>query len=299
MSRRVYRMNGVEVDPSQLSVCREGQVFRLRSKTFQILIHFLEHPGQTITRDELLDRFWPGVSVTEDNLTHSVTEIRKALGDSPRSPRYMETIPKVGYRLAATVALVERQEAAPVPVRSRRAWLLAAALAVLLLAGVTGALWRAGRLLPGRGDSRKSVAVMTFENRSGNPALNWLPGSPLLAEAATNDLEAYRCYMLGLEAARAYRSEEAVQWFSRAVARDEGFAMAQARIGYTYVVSWGQPDRGKPYLEKAFRRAAALPPRDRLQIYAWFALANEDYPAAAKAYREILEAGPADLEARL
>ena len=413
MAGQIYRMDGVEVDPSQRCVRQGGREYRLRAKTFQILLHFLEHPGQTVTRGELLDLFWQGVSVTEDNLTHSITEIRKALGDSPRDPRFLETIPKAGYRLAAAVSVEAQPEPAPVRAVRSRAWRFAAALAALALAGAGAVWWRAGGAwLPG-GGGRKTVAVMFFENRSGNAELNWLregladmvvtglawspqlsllsrelvagnrrrdgdairlpealaiargcgaeilvlgafavlpeaarldvqlyeagggrllagesvqvdkldhllanldalsvklagrlgvamaPGAPLLAEASTNDLEAYRCYMLGMDAARAYRSNEAVEWFAKAAARDPAFAMAQARIGYAYVVSWGQPNQGKPYLEKAFQRAAALTAHDRLQVHAWFALAKEDYRGAIGVYREILAADPSDLEARL
>jgi tetratricopeptide (TPR) repeat protein len=414
-------MDGVEIDPARLTVRRDGRESRLRAKTFRILLHFLERPGQVVTRDELLACYWQGIAVTEDNLTHSITEIRKALGDSPRGSKFLETIPKVGYRLAAAVEQVEDGAAAPPPAARRPVWRIAtllAALAALALLGAGAALWRAGRIWLPRGDDRRTVAVMFFENRSGNPDLDWLregladmlvtglarssrltllgrdqlsplrrrkgvresdtirlpealdiaraggaddvvlgaftvlpmavrldvqlyearsgrlvagetvqvdrlehlllrldplsvklaarlgakapSGSfPTLAEASTTDLEAYRCYSLGLEAARAYRSDEAVQWFTKAAERDPTFAMAQARIGYAYIVSWGRPAQGKQYLEKAFQRAAALTARDRLQVHAWYALANEDYDSAIKAYRRILSADPADLEARL
>src|SRR5205085_11643286 len=100
----------------------------------------------------------------------------------------------------------------------------------------------------------------------------------------TNNLEAFRYYSLGVEKAQAIQNQEAIALFEKAIALDPEFAMAYARIGYTYVVGWGRFDEGKPYLERAFKLTNRLSEHDKLNISAWYALANQDYPAAIKAF---------------
>jgi len=122
-------------------------------------------------------------------------------------------------------------------------------------------------------------------------------GDQRLETVMTNDLEAYRNYSLGVEKARAFESKAALEYFQKATELDPEFAMAQARIGYTYVMSWGQADNAKPYLEKAFRQSARLTERDRMNITAWYAVANRDYEGGIAAYREVINRSPLDTEA--
>ena len=75
------------------------------------------------------------------------------------------------------------------------------------------------------------------------------------------------------------------------------FAMAHARIGYAYAVTWGHIEEGKPYLEKAFQLSDRLTEKDRLNIAAWYAIANLDFPAAIQNYREIISRFAYDTEA--
>ncbi len=113
----------------------------------------------------------------------------------------------------------------------------------------------------------------------------------------TNNLEAYRYYSLGVEKAQAIQNQEAIALLEKAIALDPEFAMAYARIGYTYVVTWGRLDEGKPYLEKAYTLTHRLSEHDKLNISAWYALANSDYPAAIKSFHEIVTRYPLEVEA--
>ncbi|MDT4969122.1 MAG: hypothetical protein QOJ64_3859 [Acidobacteriota bacterium] len=122
-------------------------------------------------------------------------------------------------------------------------------------------------------------------------------GGAGLTTVMTNDLAAYRFYSLGVEKALAFHSPEAIAMFEKASSLDPGFAMAYARIGYTYVVSWGRLDEGKPYLEKAFKLTDRLSEKDKLNITAWYALANQDYESAIKSYQEIVSLYPLEVEA--
>jgi tetratricopeptide (TPR) repeat protein/DNA-binding winged helix-turn-helix (wHTH) protein len=118
-----------------------------------------------------------------------------------------------------------------------------------------------------------------------------------LGTEMTKNLEAYRDYSLGVEKARAFHSEEALALLQKAVAIDPQFAMAYARIGYTYSVSWNRVEEGKPYLEKAFQLSARLTEKDKLNIAAWYAIANLDYPSAINAFQGIVTRYPLEVEA--
>ena len=85
----------------------------LRDKPFEALVLLLEHPGEVVTRDELRERLWPSdVFVDfENNLNAAVNRLREALGDSAHAPRYVETLPRRGYRLLVPVTLDSAAEA--------------------------------------------------------------------------------------------------------------------------------------------------------------------------------------------
>ncbi len=82
----------------------------------------------------------------------------------------------------------------------------------------------------------------------------------------------------------------------KAVALDPQFAMAHARIGYVYSISIGLSEKGKPYLEKAFKLSERLTEKDRLSIKAWYEIANLDFPTAIQSYREIIAKCPLETE---
>jgi tetratricopeptide (TPR) repeat protein/DNA-binding winged helix-turn-helix (wHTH) protein len=118
-----------------------------------------------------------------------------------------------------------------------------------------------------------------------------------LTSVMTDNLAAYRYYTLGVEKANALLYVEAVSLLEKAVSLDPEFAMAHARIGYTYALSWARPDEAKPYLEKAFQLSDRLTEKDRLSINAWYAVAHQDYPAAIGTYRQIIARYPLEVEA--
>lgn len=77
---------------------RGGDALSLRPKTWAVLLYLADRPGVLVSRDELLDAIWPDVAVTPDTLTKSIGELREALGDSARAPRYIETVHRRGFR---------------------------------------------------------------------------------------------------------------------------------------------------------------------------------------------------------
>jgi len=91
-------------DDTSRRLLRGSRERKVSPKAADVLRALAETPGQVWSRDALLERGWPGVVVGEEVLTHAIAELRKALDDDPRTPRYIETIHKAGYRLLASVA---------------------------------------------------------------------------------------------------------------------------------------------------------------------------------------------------
>ena len=89
------------LDAGTESIWRGGAEIRLQPKTFAVLRFLAERPGRLVTKDELLEAVWPEVAVGEASLTVCVNEIRKALGDEARAPRFVETVHRRGYRFIA------------------------------------------------------------------------------------------------------------------------------------------------------------------------------------------------------
>jgi eukaryotic-like serine/threonine-protein kinase len=94
--------------PQERVLLQDGQPVSLTPKAFELLAYLAANPGRLLTKDELLQAVWPDAVVEESNLAYTVFAIRKALGESAESARYIETVPKRGYRF---VAIVVRDEA--------------------------------------------------------------------------------------------------------------------------------------------------------------------------------------------
>ena len=103
MSGHIYRFAEIEVDTGQGCVRQNGEERHLRQQTFQVLVYLLEQKERLVTKDELLQNIWNGTAVTDDALVQCVMDIRRALGDDSRRPRFIKTIPKLGYRFIAPV----------------------------------------------------------------------------------------------------------------------------------------------------------------------------------------------------
>ena len=185
----------VEPALNQLSVA--GQINRLEPKAMAVLMHLVDRVGEVVSREALLAAVWPGVVVSDDSLTQVVIKLRKALGDDPQQPTYIQTISKKGYRLIAPVV---RSAAAPESVRSgghvepaRRApWLAAAAVAAALVAGV--AWWLAGQRDAAALASRQALGEKSVEGSGASVAVRPFeplgdePQTVLLARGMTADL---------------------------------------------------------------------------------------------------------------
>ncbi len=108
------------LDPEAGQLCRDDRPIALRPKTFGVLRHLAERPGRLVTKDELLDAVWPGTHVTDGVLKVCIRELRQALGDTAKTPEFIETLHRRGYRFVGkleqettTADVTGPQQAAP------------------------------------------------------------------------------------------------------------------------------------------------------------------------------------------
>ncbi|MEZ4697412.1 MAG: winged helix-turn-helix domain-containing protein [Rhodothermales bacterium] len=155
-----FRLGEWLVQPDVNELQNRGTTERIEPKAMQVLACLASRAGRVVTRDELLDAAWPDVVVTEGTLSRCISQLRRALDDDAREPRYIETIPKTGYRVIAsveylgsdaatltrieTVSLGERERtrdsASTDSIRRKRGW--SSAIAAVILVFVS-AVWLA------------------------------------------------------------------------------------------------------------------------------------------------------------
>lgn len=203
----VFRFGLFELNSGQEILLRNGMRVRIQSQSFRVLAMLLERRGEIVTREEMKETLWPdGTHVDFDgSLNVILKRLRAALDDDPDNPRFIETVPRRGYRfiapvIAATTApaapapapapVTETRPAAPVPEVSRGGfriprWAMYSAAAIILAgAGYWGihrylsqkasAYLTAARERAAPISVRPSLAVLGFENASGNPQDAWL-----------------------------------------------------------------------------------------------------------------------------
>jgi transcriptional activator of cad operon len=91
------------VDPASGRMDRNGEVARLDVRTMRLLLCLAERAGQVVSIDDLISHVWAGVAVSPDSVYQAVTSLRRQLGDDSRQPAYIETAPRLGYRMIAAV----------------------------------------------------------------------------------------------------------------------------------------------------------------------------------------------------
>lgn len=173
--RARLRFGVFEVDPRSGDLWKHGVHLKLHDKPFQVLQALLERPGEIVTRKELQDRLWPGDTFVEfeNGLNNAISRLRETLGDAAESPRFIETVPRRGYRFIAPVETVgipvgEVPVAAPAsavapatPARGR--WLIALGMFAAVVIAVF--LYR---ILSSPSHPIHSVAVLPFVTASAD-----------------------------------------------------------------------------------------------------------------------------------
>jgi transcriptional activator of cad operon len=91
------------IHPASGEISRNGETARVDGRTMRLLLCLAEHPSEVVSIDDLLDQVWSDVTVAPDSVYQAVTSLRRLLGDDPKQPKYIATVPRLGYRLVATV----------------------------------------------------------------------------------------------------------------------------------------------------------------------------------------------------
>jgi DNA-binding winged helix-turn-helix (wHTH) protein len=129
-AKHFYEFGPFRLDVAERLLLRDGESIPLTPKVFDTLLLLIENRGQALEKQELLRKLWPDTFVDEGNLSQNISILRKALGDNTDEYRYIETIPKRGYRFVAEVAESEAGR----PSKTRRRMLVAAIVAAVIAA---------------------------------------------------------------------------------------------------------------------------------------------------------------------
>lgn len=112
--RILYRFGEFELDAKEEILSRDGKVLPINRRAFQVLHLLVERAGDTVTKEEFFEAVWENAFVEENNLSVAAAILRKALNDDPKAPRFIETIPRRGYRFIAEVVTAETKASQPV-----------------------------------------------------------------------------------------------------------------------------------------------------------------------------------------
>lgn len=146
MAPTQYQFDDFTLDPGDRRLCRDGQTVELSNRYFDALALLLHERGRLVTKDRFMGEIWHGVPVTDEALTQCIRALRRQLGDDAARPRFIETVPKHGYRFIGAVEIIAGDEriavpgipGIPLPDRWRRFLLLGTA--AMIGGGIAGIL---------------------------------------------------------------------------------------------------------------------------------------------------------------
>ena len=101
--RTFYRCLDLEIDPIVPSLTRSGQPVELRAKALTLLLFLFDQRHRIVSKEEIFERVWPNTAVMDATLAGCIQEVRRALGDDAKDPRFIRTVPRLGYRFVAPV----------------------------------------------------------------------------------------------------------------------------------------------------------------------------------------------------
>jgi len=200
--RGAYEFGQFTLVPSQKRLLSGREMLALAPKVFDTLVLLVENQGRLIQKEEFLKALWPNSVVEEQALAHNISQLRKVLRDPAEDPKFIETVPKRGYRFIASVRASAEPPAVPgssapsaavpsamKPLRwSRRAVLAVPAAVLVLVAGMTVYVYfpRTGRAPAGAPPAIRSLAVLPLENLSGDKEQEYFAAG--MTDALTTDL---------------------------------------------------------------------------------------------------------------
>jgi tetratricopeptide (TPR) repeat protein/DNA-binding winged helix-turn-helix (wHTH) protein len=254
---RVVRFGVYEIDLEAGELRKHGRRIRLQEQPFQVLALLLENPGRLVVREELQRRIWPADTFVDFDLglNTAIKKIRATLGDSAEHPKFVETLPKRGYRFIFPVEQIAPQALSPVdkgdqsqpqanpndvallpvaveadvhgkaPGVAKRArypiWIAAGVLLLVVLLAGLGFSW----LRPGTGPKKAGQPV---------PSVDAL----LLEEQGTHSAAAHQSYLKGRSSLQAYdmpeKNDNAIEAFKQALQADPNYGLAYAGLGEAF-----------------------------------------------------------------
>jgi len=164
-----FKVGDLLVSPRLNTIGRNGTTNRVEPKAMQVLTCLAAQPGKVVSKEDLIETVWAETHVTDDVLTGCISALRRAFEDNPRTPAFIQTIPKSGYRLIAPVSAVngnDQPAVAGTKASKKPAWLAGAALVVL---AASLGFWF---LRPAR--AIDSVAILPFTNSGADPNTEYL-----------------------------------------------------------------------------------------------------------------------------
>jgi transcriptional activator of cad operon len=96
----MLRIGAWRVNPSSGEISRDGETARVEARTMRLLLCLAEHAGEVVSIDDLLNQVWSEVTVSPDSVYQAVTSRRRLLGDDPKQPTYIETVPRLAARVS-------------------------------------------------------------------------------------------------------------------------------------------------------------------------------------------------------
>ena len=195
---RILRFGVFEVDLDTGELRKSGMRQKLGGQPFEVLRLLLEHPQQIVTREQLQQRIWPKDTFVDYDLAlrKSITRLREVLGDSAESPRFIETVPRRGYRFVASVSGGRHADVITELPSSKSGWSRPTRVSIVLGLGAAAlllALWGfLHRKSVGRGSVTNappeihSLAVLPLQNLSNEPAQEYF--SEGMTDALITDL---------------------------------------------------------------------------------------------------------------
>jgi TolB-like protein/DNA-binding winged helix-turn-helix (wHTH) protein/thioredoxin-like negative regulator of GroEL len=183
-----YQVGEWSINPKSGIAQREDETVHLEPKASELLSYLASHPGEVISRSELLNVVWPGVIVGDEVITNAIAKLRRSLHDDPKSPKLIETIPKRGYRIIAPVSEIQAQENVATYTSWFRPVTLVSILAAIVIIMISIKSWSpATDIAPDKPvalalPDKPSIAVLPFINMSNDS------GQEYFVDGMTEDL---------------------------------------------------------------------------------------------------------------
>ncbi len=185
---RILRFGLFEIDAVSGELRKEGRPLKLQDQPFQVLLFLVERAGEVVSREELQQAVWPADTFVDfdHGVNTAIRKIRQALGDSADNPRFIETLPRKGYRFIAPVSQPGEPEPAPAPPPApipspKKRWLIPAAVASLTVIFLVGEWYFVSRPASMVKISNLPTPLTTYPGAQINP--NFSPDGRMLAFA--------------------------------------------------------------------------------------------------------------------